>query len=609
MAVDDALLASVDASASLMTAARDASRRDVHPTPPATAHVKSQAASDVLLSANKVECASQTASPAALAAGHCRLLWRGRLVDHRSATALHGVAIIAQLFTISSPFAAAASASVAQHASRPSPFDDPFTLNTAASGADMCLGIEMQRGADLRVLGEVTCRSSAIAASRQHQPQQQERPTVEVETPTDVRVFVDPRCHDTVSWFEDMFCREGREGLGVRLDIAGEDVVIMAQLPPRDAETGPDLRPELSLVLGRVKKPVVRAPRPDDPMPRENLFASKLRQSMSLPTFEYSKRMKSDIDREQIESAMTDQRSRPLVHGMKSKRQAQAFLTLMGNKPTRDSRNRAQSIDLAEPPTKRARGLQRSSSVYDFSKPNSSNVGDMQVGHGRAQLKRSRSVVMSQMSPPPSPPHGRQGSHRSISRAPDSPTPSISMASGEVATEHESIKEEEDDMLSELTAPSRRVTEQSMAGRKSLSRSASLPIGAFGEALHVAAESGSTEARNKQASCAACQFLSALVAHSVRKLVFARMAARGVGRDDEQFKDVFGMTSKGVQFALRETFKTSVIDKLAATDIVESHLDMYIRVIATHKSPRALEHELSGDKTEVAPHCSPKSAR
>jgi hypothetical protein len=30
-----------------------------------------------------------------------------------------------------------------------------------------------------------------------------------VETPTDVRVYIDDRCPETVDWFQDKFCREG----------------------------------------------------------------------------------------------------------------------------------------------------------------------------------------------------------------------------------------------------------------------------------------------------------------------------------------------------------------------------------------------------------------
>lgn len=49
-----------------------------------------------------------------------------------------------------------------------------------------------------------------------------EENVLKVETPTDVRVYVDERCPDTVEWFEDQFCREGCQGKGIKLDAGGE---------------------------------------------------------------------------------------------------------------------------------------------------------------------------------------------------------------------------------------------------------------------------------------------------------------------------------------------------------------------------------------------------
>ncbi|KAM0793097.1 hypothetical protein ACM66B_000578 [Microbotryomycetes sp. NB124-2] len=593
MAQDDALNESTKTDLSAVTDARDATapRRDrAHPTPPTTAPLTKQSAEAPSSSAIKPIHGSQVPSPAAMTASQCRLLWRGRLIDSSTARPLYGVAIIAHLFAITSAAASPFAASQQQIAQL-SPFDDPFSPNTSSSGADMCLGIEMQRGADLRITGEVqvTCQSSSSSAPA---AASKDRPTVEVETPTDVRVFIDPRCHDTVAWFEDMFCRQGREGLGVRLDVAGEDIVIMASLPVREPDLEPELRPELSLLLGRVRKQVVRVPRPDDPMPRENLFASKLRQSMSLPTLDYDKRTKpSAQQRQQVEYILNHSKSRPLVPGIKSKRQAQAFLTLMGNKPTRDPNSRAQSVDLAEFPTKRATGLQRSSSVYDLSTRIGPSGGHSQVTAGRGPLKRSRSVMTGQVSPPMSPPPARQHSRRPSSRAHGSPTPSISTSFGDLAADEDVIKGEEDDTLGDLGAPSKRASTHSPTGRKSLSRSASLPVGSFGEALQGKAEYGATEARNKQ---------------SIRKLVNSQMAARGVGRDDAQFKDVFGMTCKGVQFALRHSLKVDLVDKPAATALVNSHLDMYLVSSSPEPSPVILKQEGTGRQVSVAP-VSPRS--
>ncbi|GAA5892468.1 hypothetical protein JCM6882_005623 [Rhodosporidiobolus microsporus] len=258
----------------------------------------------------------------AVGASGCRLLWRGKVVTPEGRN-LHGIAIIAHLFTLSSSSSSSASPHLAQ-ATPPSlnPFDDPFASasSVTASGADMCLGLEMLRGADIRVKtslenerGEVSVRrkgeSPAPALAKKGSvgrkgkgKKREEREELEVETPTDVRVYVDERCEETVEWFEDLFCREGREGAGVRLDAGGEEVVIFASYPPAstinpqeqenvDPSTSTSLppRPPLTLLLGRPSKSATRKPRPDDPLPRENLFTKKLRKTASLPTSSFSR--------------------------------------------------------------------------------------------------------------------------------------------------------------------------------------------------------------------------------------------------------------------------------------------------------------------------------
>ena len=118
---------------------------------------------------------------------------------------------MAHLFTV--PFhSPQLGASASQSTSR-SPFLDPFasTSSAVSSGADMCLGLEMLRGGDIRVIDKDVrvCRSEGGEG-------------VQVETPTDVRVYVDERCPESVSWFEKIFCVKGREGKGVKVDVAGE---------------------------------------------------------------------------------------------------------------------------------------------------------------------------------------------------------------------------------------------------------------------------------------------------------------------------------------------------------------------------------------------------
>lgn len=119
-----------------------------------------------------------------------------------------GIAIVAHLFSV--PFH---SPLLSQGSSTRSPFDDPFASasSAASSGADMCLGLEMLRGGDIRVVETDLQVGGECGLS--------------VETPTDVRVYVDERCPESVGWFERTFCVEGRQGRGVKLDVGGECAV------------------------------------------------------------------------------------------------------------------------------------------------------------------------------------------------------------------------------------------------------------------------------------------------------------------------------------------------------------------------------------------------
>lgn len=94
----------------------------------------------------------------------------------------------------------------------------------------MCLGLEMLRGAPIAVKSHIRVRRAGESPAAVEKTARKgkgrakcedELETVEVETPTDVRVYVDQRCPDTVEWLEDAFCREGREGCGVILDAGG----------------------------------------------------------------------------------------------------------------------------------------------------------------------------------------------------------------------------------------------------------------------------------------------------------------------------------------------------------------------------------------------------
>ncbi|GAA5922245.1 uncharacterized protein JCM15063_003232 [Sporobolomyces koalae] len=297
----------------------------------------------------------------------CRLLWRGAIAT-ADGYKLYGVAIIAHLFSV--PSAASASSPHAAAATTPnafSPFDDPFSSTSKAnsSGADMCLGLEMLRGKDLNLVepdqtfvvqqvleplstnsSPETSRSSAVRKGKAKADPE----VVKVETPTDVRVYIDERCTDTVEWFQDQFCREGCQGRGIKLDAGGERIVIFAQLPqvsttstnsPSTSSTEQPL-PPLTLLLGRPFKPVVRKPRPDDPLPRESLFTAKLRKTASLPAAAFSKTSLAS-------STLIEEQDRVKKRRLSSKDKAIASLMSKTNADTTTSLSRSRQVSNPPP--------------------------------------------------------------------------------------------------------------------------------------------------------------------------------------------------------------------------------------------------------------------
>ncbi|GAA5986420.1 hypothetical protein JCM5350_002915 [Sporobolomyces pararoseus] len=283
--------------------------------------------------------------------GSTRLLWRGSIVTNKGYK-LYGVAIIAHLFSVPST---KTTTNVETRSTTTttsfSPFEDPFSSDSSSkrgdTGADMCLGLEMLRGKDLYLLdnnddssleGSVLVQHvvrptdstpysspeidrKKLTSTRKGKGKElvENESVLKVETPTDVRVYIDERCSETVEWFQDTFCRQGCQGRGIRLDAGGEQIVIFAQLPTttktttdsvpstssttlEETENPASSLPPLTLLLGRPFKPIVRKPRPDDPLPRESLFTAKLRKTASLPSTAFSK---TSISQPQHESTTT----------------------------------------------------------------------------------------------------------------------------------------------------------------------------------------------------------------------------------------------------------------------------------------------------------------
>ncbi|GAA6047864.1 hypothetical protein JCM3770_004680 [Rhodotorula araucariae] len=582
----------------------------------------------------------------AVAAAGCRLLWRGRLTSEQG-RALHGVAIVAHLFSVSS----ALSPPPPTAASSLSPFDDPFSSasSATASGADMCLGLEMLRGAPIAVKGAVRVRTSGSPAAAEKAPLSSagrkgkvrardglDVEVVDVETPTDVRVYIDGRCPETVEWFEDAFCREGRDGCGVTLDAGGEEVILFASLPnlaslaelqenvdPAASTSSQPPRPPLTLLLGRRARATARKPRPDDPLPRENLFANKLRKTTSLPASAFA--LSAD----------------PAPAAKKPKRQTakdKAIASLLGKKddpamvPPR-SRARAASsqppgIAFPAPPPAAPRPFARSASSRFPSSatgplarqaslpplagaaaaPRRSSVSAGAPGaapHGRAfQRTLSRSSMLLD-SPPGSDADDDVAEIAPRRRA--SPTPSLASVLGDNDGEG-------DDAVAELR--------NFGAGRRAgsaMARSSSLPVGQFALGVAGAREDGGRRDREGTALPGARDgsvppegakegAVEARNKNTVKKLTLARMTALGYGKSHAEFRDVFSFTTRGVGFAMRYTFKSSVlspVEREHAATLIETHLKLYLpsSSFATPSPTPTLAPDLAPDavKTQQEP--------
>ncbi|GAA5853528.1 hypothetical protein JCM8547_002494 [Rhodosporidiobolus lusitaniae] len=599
------------------------------------------------------------------AGGACRLLWRGALVTTEGRK-LHGIAIIAHLFTLSSSSSSSStkpglpSPSVV-HAtpSSLSPFDDPFASasSAATSGADMCLGLEMLRGADVEVKGEVGVRrkgednpSSAVAGNGKGKKgkgkEKEESEQVEVETPTDVRVYLDQRCPDTVEWFEDMFCREGREGVGIRIDAGCEEVVLFASLPspPSDPPEQENVDPStssaappglpLTLLLGRPCKAAVRKPRPDDPMPRENLFTKKLRKTASLPASSFSltssnisssalkppKPKRQTAKDKAIASLLstsnpngTSTSSRPKPRTASSLPPSMAFHPpplSAGNSrslsrtasssrlfSTSTSSSRSRDSSLPPPPL-----LAHSTSL--LSSRRSSLVADSSSGAATAARSFQRSRSRSQMildSPPSS---DVEEDDRLRHRAP-SPTPSLASVFGAPdgeREEDEEMREESQDAVADL---------RSIAGggggrRGGMGRSSSLPVGQF-KLSSTSAEGVGRKRKREEREGSIAPAVKASTGggrgdrarsesvgpgagggentiegrnkNAVKKMVLNQLVALGVGKDHPEFHDVFQFTRRGVAFAMRSTFTSTLLtlsSRQTVEALIQQHLMMYL---------------------------------
>ncbi|KAM0749159.1 hypothetical protein T439DRAFT_327649 [Meredithblackwellia eburnea MCA 4105] len=564
--------------------------------------------------------------------GNARLLYRGKLLNHLNKP-LHGIAIVAHLFNVPFPspqlFRRSSPNSDDPFASTSSSSSNPFAASTSSAGsgaADMCLLLEMMRGRDLRVVDPDV-----------------RIPRTEIETPTDVRVYVDPRCPETVTWFEGRFCVEGVEdvGRGVRIEVGGEELIIFAEYPPPDALDEAATsgigrvvgggKPVISLLLGRQ---IVHKARPDDPMPRESLFASKLRRTNSLPVLSFD--LPKSSRNSSSSARLPPPKSKPSLSRSSSTSSVGPFSTTAVPKQLVASGVSRRTKAKAKEKEKRLEGLLKGKKIIGSGSRAGSKIDEMiiveedeeddclhdgfSIGsqsqpQTQSQRSQSQQPLPLRRRPPPTRVEdseeedddeddelllrlkmGTLGSRRDV---PGSPTPSIATTQGG----------EEQDTVSELGRGSRRSRPPSVAPppvlrkRKGLARSTSAPVGVFGQPLSVPR---APSERERSVGPVVERSIEERNKSSLKKLLDKELKMRNVLHDHPDFRNLFNITRGGVQFALRAMFASVVLDKDRAAQLISQHLDMYLPSTAqplqhSQSLPLAVKQEPSEMEVDEPP--------
>lgn len=97
--------------------------------------------------------------------------------------------------------------------------DDPFLAASASKDMDLCLSLEMMRHRDLHIQRTVDLKPPVESQSASKRKGLKHRikslkagvlDQVDIDTTAEVhiRVYIDPRCSRTKTWFETQFCKE-----------------------------------------------------------------------------------------------------------------------------------------------------------------------------------------------------------------------------------------------------------------------------------------------------------------------------------------------------------------------------------------------------------------
>ncbi|KAK9898437.1 hypothetical protein P389DRAFT_208587 [Cystobasidium minutum MCA 4210] len=565
-----------------------------------------------------------------------RLLWRGSLQLHNdydyddavlhpaagiaslsSSSAiqqqLHGLAIVASSFTLST--------SSQQHDP-----DDPFSSSSSPfkidTTAELCLDIEMLRNGPLYIEerrarvkiasldgegeedlpvendskphGRKALKKSIEMLRKGKQKSSSSSPTVsevvfiDSEQDSNLSLYIDQRCHETVRYFNNFFCKTpvnehtGRTTFGLALALDKEDelgissgnaqrkVVVYGQIAP-----GPySSRPILHLHVAKYRNKRQTGARPDAPAPRENLFAQKLRRTVSQPNMTLKGAPKSKLSATNGKATLhpsgplsattlsTQQTARArnlfgkpqVIHSAKAKGAPSDKASLMQaplihGSPGRRGQKR---------PRLTAGGLR---ALEEVTEHDADMLSDG-LGGGDDDIEHVLSIKKMR--------NDRDGS----------PTPSVATNRSFASTHNGGY----------MKAPKARTKAGGAASL--MKRSMSMPPGRldFGAGLKGSSKLDAVRT-TREVSLAPTDITTTNIADengnssssmetrnkgTIRKVLLAAMVARSCGREHEDFKEVFSVAYKGLQCAFRHQINVAKLDKEVVAEMTERHLSMYL---------------------------------
>ncbi|GAA96065.1 hypothetical protein E5Q_02726 [Mixia osmundae IAM 14324] len=364
-------------------------------------------------------------------------------------------------------------------------------------------------------------------------------------------MYIDPRCPDTVAWFEDRLCRQEliagehttRRGIVLLLgnaltpDLSSKFVIYGQAI---DADELASQQPKLQLKLGREIEAKARLPRPDDPLPRESALTMKLRQAGT-----ESLNVQKSAQKSNGKSAQRGIPTDDDIFMSKAGSPQRSLLPTMRDPNVMPIKARLNN-------TKGAKTLIQPSLAAFVSKPVSRSLPtDRVASNGMVHRKRSRSCLEphDDIKPGFATLEARERKRsRSISRA----LSPLDIASQQIRRSHSQTPSILPPSRSQSTIPPDKIKRES---------SHSLAVHPDRHSREPSVQVTTLEGRNRA---------------SLKKLIVNALADRNIKRDHPEFEAYFSVVLNSLKFALRATLSTETLDKIQARSLIDAHLAMYL---------------------------------